>query len=62
MQKDFCCIKIKKVRKKGMLPMKDMLQIWVNNKENSHSTRTTIKNSNKKIYKMKETNNNKTNQ
>lgn len=45
-----------------MLPMKDMLQIWVNNKENSHSTRTTIKNSNKKIYKMKETNNNKTNQ
>lgn len=45
-----------------MLPMKDMLQIWVNNKENSHSTRTTIKNSNKNIYKMKETNNNKTNQ
>ena len=45
-----------------MLRMKDMLQIWVNNKESSHSTRITTKNSNKTIYKMKETNNNKTNQ
>lgn len=59
--KDSYCIKIKKVRKRGMLDMMDMLLAWGNNNENFHSTQITIKDSNKSTYKTKEMKNNKTN-
>jgi hypothetical protein len=58
--KDSCCIRVKKIRRKRVLELKDIHIISINRKENFHSIRITTKNSNQ-MHRMRKINHSKMN-